>query len=178
MIFEQDSKWSQELLARIRQNQNSYELNAVISNGKIWFPSSENWLPLTAISEMSIYQIMHVSCQTPSSITITQLLARAEKVLFVKNCDSKMNIVVRGYLKNGYQGFAIENPTLSFFQIHSPSFYQARKFNTNIPFENLQTNNWSHPFFTALGWGKPEWHTTGKYYESKSVIQALQAYRL
>lgn len=178
ILFDQQPGIEFEFLTRIRENQKRHELNGVVTAGRIWFPSSQNWILLSSISQMSSYQIMYVSCEVPSREKMHTLLSRSEKVLYVKRCDPNQSIVIRGYLDNGYKSFAKENPDLAFFQIHSASAFQAFKSNFEIPFSHLALKNWNHPFFSTIGWSTPEWQNRGNFFESRSVIQAIEAYRL
>ncbi len=126
---------------------------------------------------LKAHQLMYLSCEVPSSEKLLEFSKTAEQLLFVHYCGQVADVNFREYFTKGYMGFAQSNPQLAFVQIHLPSLMQAWKGHSGNPLPALAKQDWKNSFFEKVGWQKPTWDESAKIFRTRSVIQAIEAYR-
>lgn len=153
-------------------------LTTVFSDDRLQFLPSQDWIDQKLFSNLRAHRAIITTCEVPNYSKLVALAQKAEKVLIVHQCLDVENLKFSGYLKSGVEGFAQENPQVSFVQLHMPSLLQAWKGEGENPIPLLMSQNWRSPVFQKLGWQSPRWDEKLKIYKPQSAIEAVEAFRL
>jgi len=126
---------------------------------------------------LKAHQLMYLSCEIPSTEKLVEFSKNADRLLYVRFCGQLSEINFKEYFNKGYMGFAQSNPKLAFVEIHLPSLMQAWNGHQGNPLPALAKQDWGNPFFVKVGWKSPTWDEPSKSFKTRSVIQAIEAYR-
>lgn len=101
-----------------------------------------------------------------------------ERLTLAQICpNSQVNL--RSFFEQGIQGLAKENSDLKFIEFHMPSLRLAMKRTPSLErIKSIQPDKIESLLFGSLGWQTPDYNQSLKFYRSKSVIEAIDAYRL
>ncbi|GIL17547.1 MAG: hypothetical protein BroJett040_12980 [Oligoflexia bacterium] len=151
---------------------------ALFVGNKLQFLPNLETIDQALFSNIRAHRAVLLSCEVPSHDKLLFLAKKSEKLLVVHQCLELEKLKFNGYFSHGIEGFARENPNVSFIQLHMPSLLQAWHSGGANPLPLIMSQNWRDPFFQKLGWQTPRWDQQLKIYKPQSAIEAVEAYRL
>lgn len=119
-----------------------------------------------------------VQCGDINFDKIKDVSKRVKKLLYIKSCEEE-SIDILSYFEKGAAGLAAKNKDLQFIEFHTPSLRLALRRTPSLDnVKSIQSQNIQARLFDYLGWQKPEFDILLKAYRAKSVIEAVDWYRL
>lgn len=119
-----------------------------------------------------------VSCGDIDFDRIKSVSKKVEKLLYIKFCDER-DLDLLPYFEKGVSGLATKNKNIQFIEFHMPSLRLALKRTPSLDnVRVLQEVSIQKRLFDYLGWQEPDYDGLMKAYRAKSVIEAVDWYRL
>jgi hypothetical protein len=135
-------------------------------------------IPLQSINHISAKDGIVVRCGEINFDMIKLFSQRVEKLLYIKACGDQI-VDLESYFEKGISGLAAGNKNIQFIEFHSSSLKLALKRNPSLErLKTLESESIQANFFNQLGWQKPDFDVLLKAYRAKSVIEAVDWYRL
>jgi hypothetical protein len=107
------------------------------------------------------------------------LAERFQRVLVVGNCSQELVRNYEGFVNRGAEGFALQNTSLSFVQLHLPSLVIRKDEIADAPdlFRALETSEGQNPVVQALGWQEIRWHKQMNAYSPRAFVDGIEWFR-
>jgi hypothetical protein len=150
---------------------------ALMNQGDVWVFGQQNVIPLKSVSHLKAHQYILIDCEMPDFRKIQKLSKVASKLLFVNKCQDLQKLQFARFFKEGVDGFAKENLSTSFMQIHLASLKQIWTDKEVNPLTMLASGKYQNEFFKKTGWQKPIWDDAIQAYRSHSVVQSIDLFR-
>lgn len=176
---QKEDQEKKDISAFLVQNPNLRDQLVAIQTGTwLWMPHLYAPIEVASIGSYRVYNMVVVSCENPTLSFLAKLSEITEHVLFVRDCDSRQPIKLESYFKSGIDYFAVENEKVDFVRFHMPSFRLALKSEKANPFELVAKSKWNAPYFSRIGWQKPNWQKKSHYFKANSAIEVIDSYRI
>lgn len=176
------NKSTQDMSAFLFENPNLRDRLVALRTGSwVWMPHQNAPVEIAALGPMKVFDLVVVLCEPPNDQFLKSISDNTDRVLVIQQCDSKKVVKLESYFSGdagpGVEAFARDNPGVPFMRLHMPSLKLAWQKDHSNPFLLLSQKKWDHHFFTQLGWQTPEWNEQLQMFKSRSVIEAIEAYR-
>lgn len=174
LVFADDLKvpWLKPLA---KANQKS---TIAIEHGGIQVANEESGLEIHNLAPLVAQTGIIVQCGDIDFNKVKSVSKRVEKLLYIKWCEGE-ELDILPYFEKGATALAFKNRDLQFIEFHTPSLRLALRRTPSL--ENvsvLQAQNIQARLFDYLGWQEPQFDILLKAYRAKSVIEAVDWYRL
>lgn len=153
------------------------QLMGIITEDNLWILPTQSSIPKRPLNKITARQAISLSCDLPDLNTLVAYSRQFEKLLVVNDCRKLSQLKFGKFLKNGIESFAEENRDVGFVQLHLPSLMLAWKHENVNPLPLLAQEQWKDHFFKSLGWMDPEYNSRTKIFKTRSVIEAIEAFR-
>jgi len=150
---------------------------AVVNQKNLWVFGKQTIIPLTSVSQLKSHQYVYVDCEAPDYKKIQDISNISSRLLFVNKCQDIQNLNFQRMYKEGVEGFAKENLSISFMQIYLPSLRQIWIDGKVNPLLQIASGDWKNEFFYKSGWQKPIWDESIQAYRSQSIVQTIDVFR-
>ena len=129
------------------------------------------------MNDLSSQIALWVSCESMSIENLKDLSRQIQKVLLVRHCaGSGKNPQFRGFFREGFEKFLVENPQLPVVQVHLASLQFLKGVETHNPF-SLVDPELAPTLRRDLGWIESTWDSNIQAYRVSSAIQAIPLFR-
>jgi hypothetical protein len=121
-----------------------------------------------------------VSVIACGALTLSELDSYSDitdRLTVVESCDDSPSLQYEGLMLGQIDKFALQNPTVSFVEVHLPSLHLLLERQKVSPSLNLAMSFDQASLLQALGWQKPVYDESLKAYHAKSAIEAFKLYR-
>lgn len=150
---------------------------AVQNHDEIWVFGKQNLIPIKAVHHLKAHQYVLIDCETPDYLKIQRLSKIASKLLYVNKCQDIQKLNFARFFYDGIEGFAKENLSTSFMQIHLASLRQVWTDEKINPLSQVASGSYKSEFFQKTGWKNPTWDDSIQAYRSHSVVQSIDLFR-
>lgn len=102
-----------------------------------------------------------------------------DKLMIINSCNLK-NIDLTGYLKEGPEGFGIQNKNVDFIQFHIPSLLMRKDQLTKVDdiYELISRREIDNPVFQSLGWQELKYNEKAGAYQPKSYVDGIEWFKV
>ncbi len=139
---------------------------------------SETPLKKSMFSQFRAVKGLYLNCGVLDLHRLQALAARVQRLIYVDACGVKA-LRLEGLLGRGPMSFALQNPQMKFVDFHAASLLAALLKMPGInPIDALSQNQQGNSFLKKIGWDKPDFDKSVGAYRARSVIEAIDWYRL
>lgn len=150
----------------------------VVRGNEAWLLPDPHPFPKSWLGDFSVQQAMLIQCQIPTTDRLRSLANQVQKLMLIRACPPVKTVAWNRLLTQGIDAFLRANPKVPFVQFHLPSLRAALLKKNLNPIQLIEDGNWGSPFFTQIGWEKPNWDKELQAYRSHAVIEAIESFRL
>ncbi len=150
---------------------------AITDKEQIYLLPSVEPVKKSLFNKLRASRMTLVNCGGVTLAELDKYSEMTDRLTVVENCDESVEINFEGLVSGEVGRFSLQNPQVSFVEIHLPSLHLAlekRKLNLAtklaMNFDNQNLNQ-------ALGWESPTYDANIKAYKANSAIEAFQVYR-
>jgi hypothetical protein len=164
------------LKTSLEKNKDHFSM-AIEDSDRIYFSDQSN-LRKNMFSQFQAVKGLYLNCGVLDLHRLQALASRVQRLLYVDVCGVS-ELKLEGFLGRGVMSFALQNIQVKFVDFHSSSLLSAlQKMPEANPIEALTQSQTENSFLRKIGWDKPIFDQTSGAYRAKSVIEAVDWYRL
>lgn len=152
---------------------------AVRDQDNLWMLPSKFPIPIKTFGQIKANRTIVEKCGGYSFSYVMDYSDSTEKLLVVEHCEPKAEVHYKEYLKDGAEGFALENKGMSFVQFHLPSLLMKREELASVlnVQDFIKKRDVENPSFRSLGWQEVRFSQTANAYQPKAYIDAIEWFR-
>lgn len=153
---------------------------AIQSEKNLWMLPSKYPIPLESFGIIKANRTVVEKCGGYNFSYVMDYADTTEKLLVVDHCEKQKDLAYAGFLKDGAEGFGVENKGAAFVQFHLPSLLMRRTELSTVSnvFEFIQRRDVESPSFKSLGWSEVHWSEQAKAYKPKAFVDAIEWFRV
>lgn len=145
-----------------------------------WFMPSRDPVSAQIIRKTRSQKMILETCKRVDFSRILNFGGETSKLLVVRACDPAKKLSFQGFVKNGAEGFALQNQKVSFVQFHLPSVIMKKKelIDAGDVFRFVGQRKIDSPSFQSLGWQKLDFNYISQSYKPKAYTDAIELFRV
>lgn len=153
---------------------------ALQDQDNLWMLPSKYPVPLRSFGQLKSHRTVVEKCGGYNFSYVMDYAEKTEKLLVVDHCDAKKIIHYSQFLKEGAEGFAAQNKSVTFVQFHLPSLLmkQGELVEVANVLEFIQKRDVDNASFKSLGWREVHWSKQANAYQPKAYIDAIEWFRV
>ncbi len=153
---------------------------AIRDRENLWMLPAKYPISVQSFGQMKASKTIIEKCGGYSFSFVMDYADVTEKLLVVDRCDKTKDVAYSAYLKDGAQGFALQNKGTAFVQFHIPSLLLKK---TDLQtagnvFEFIKKRDVDNPSFKGLGWQEVRWDNKVHAYQPKAYVDAIEWFRV
>ena len=181
LIFTSEVPLSEKIIGHFQQIQekNPEFKMALMDSHHVWIMPHGSPLPRNSFGRLTAQRGVFEKCTAMNMKEALILAERFQRVLVVGNCKQDSSRNYEGFVKRGAEGFALQNPTLSFVQLHLPSLIIRKDEIAEAPdlFRAVDINQGDNTVVQALGWQEIKWNKQMNAYSPRAYIDGIEWFR-
>lgn len=181
LIFNSEIPISEKIISHFQKIQisNPEFKMALTDSQHVWIMPQASPLPKSSFGKLTADRGVFEKCTGMNFKETLSLAESFQRVLVVGNCRSEAPRSYEGFVKRGAEGFALQNPTLSFVQLHLPSLVIRKEEIAEAPdlFKSLEKTDELNPVVQALGWQEIRWNKQMNAYSPRAHLDGIEWFR-
>lgn len=152
---------------------------ALQDDANLWMLPAKYPIPLRTFATIKAGRTIVEKCGEFDFNFVLDFAPQTEKLFVATSCSKKATLRYQAFIKEGAEGFAVENRGIPFIQFHIPSLLMKRNQLAAVPniYDLVRKREIENPVFQSLGWQEVQWNETAKAYHPKASIDGIEWFR-
>lgn len=158
-------------------------LTVLASNDEDYFflPGLET-ISKKAVRSVRAQRVIYWTCEAPTLSELMRYSTVTTRLLLVEDCQQKPSLSLASSLQKGIESFMMENPKVSFVDLHLPSLHFAienkkLESESRLLIASLTSSEMQKILQKQLGWREQSFDKNLNFYQVQSDIEAIKAFR-